>query len=1083
MDRRKLEEALDLHYAEIHDTILSRQNPVTGLLPASTAINAHGDYTDAWVRDNVYSILSVWALGQAYRKLDDSHPRAYLLSQSVVKLMRGLLMAMMGQANKVETFKNTGEPADALHAKYETHTGQPVVGDGEWGHLQLDATSLYLLMLAQMTASGLKIIFTLDEVCFIQNLVHYISRSYCTPDYGIWERGNKINHGIPEVNASSVGMAKAALESLSGFNLFGPQGGQDSVIHVVSSDIARARITLKGLLPRESNSKEVDAAVLSIIGYPAYAIEDENLVELTRMKIVDRLGGQYGCKRFLLDGHQTVLEDPSRLHYEPAELKQFEDIESEWPLFFTYLYLDGLCRSDGEQASDYREKLDRLFVEQDGHRLLPELYYVPAENVEAEKGNPGSQKRLPNENLPLVWAQSLYMVGRLLDEGLLHVSDIDPLRRRWNIGDVDFRQVMVPVLAQNKEVQTRLSSMGIFSETPEELAPLHVRHAEDLPLAYAELGRNEKLGLTGRPLHPMRSISSARLFLLAGERMVFVPDFLNPRSYLSLDTRLIDENFRTTLVYVNRHWNQPGQPLLSLLIRPDMLEEGYLGNLVGLLQEINDGSCSDVPVRTGRLSELLLTVTRERIDNLHGLKFNPKTEIRSPKVKRYLNGDTVDLNPMSSRELRNLIQSETSTPDLLKRLGGTRNIHEQIQLLSILAQRHELSEKVELTTDVGAVTTSLKHLVKDVFSRAGEMHCWDVIRLAAQILNRFDNRLEEAVTDIVIRHKTLVLGRGYAAETTVSSPLPQDVIVNIIENSTGGNPAEDILIHEVVLHIGQLIRFEPDWFDDLMTIRLWDLMQLVIAKISSTEGVSASKAYAHLLALPPHMILDHLRQLISQEDTQPIPLANVEKLRSKADRKLVTRAAAAEQLALGDEQDWREWRRHTALLGRIPDSIYERAWLVLQHSDAVVIGDKFNPQNRLDNGLGFSATQGERSFALEVGTLLQGVREPDYRQINIETLSALGSFFEANPDLTVDDDLVLDVIVGHAVRVNWLNREMGVESEYRQHRADAWDVFYRLAPDELEHAVQDAMLYLLEVNHSSATELSGLESVSETAEA
>ena len=29
-----------------------------------------------------------------------------------------------------------------------------MVGDRSWGHLQIDATSVYLLMLAQMTASG-----------------------------------------------------------------------------------------------------------------------------------------------------------------------------------------------------------------------------------------------------------------------------------------------------------------------------------------------------------------------------------------------------------------------------------------------------------------------------------------------------------------------------------------------------------------------------------------------------------------------------------------------------------------------------------------------------------------------------------------------------------------------------------------------------------------------------------------------------------------------------------------------------------------------------------------------------------------
>ena len=33
-------------------------------------------------------------------------------------------------------------------------SGKTVVGDAGWGHLQIDATSLYLLTLAQMTTSG-----------------------------------------------------------------------------------------------------------------------------------------------------------------------------------------------------------------------------------------------------------------------------------------------------------------------------------------------------------------------------------------------------------------------------------------------------------------------------------------------------------------------------------------------------------------------------------------------------------------------------------------------------------------------------------------------------------------------------------------------------------------------------------------------------------------------------------------------------------------------------------------------------------------------------------------------------------------
>ncbi|HEY9655257.1 MAG TPA: glycoside hydrolase family 15 protein, partial [Crinalium sp.] len=307
-----LQERLDTYYEQIRTIILIRQNPITGLLPASTAVNAHGDYTDAWVRDNVYSILAVWGLGLAYRRLDDDRGRTFELEHSVVKLMRGLLFAMMRQVQKVERFKVTQSPLDALHAKYDTQTGCTVVGDDQWGHLQLDATSIFLLMLAQMTALGLHIVFTMDEVNFIQNLVYYIGRAYRTPDFGIWERGNKINHGNPELNASSVGMAKAALEAMSGLNLFGVHGNQNSVIHVLPDEIARSRITLESMLPRESSSKEVDAALLSVIGFPAFAVDDGALRDRTRNDIIQKLQGKYGCKRFLRDGHQTVLEDTSR---------------------------------------------------------------------------------------------------------------------------------------------------------------------------------------------------------------------------------------------------------------------------------------------------------------------------------------------------------------------------------------------------------------------------------------------------------------------------------------------------------------------------------------------------------------------------------------------------------------------------------------------------------------------------------------------------------------------------------------------------------------------------------------------------
>lgn len=71
ISRREHLDRLDYYHKIVSTLILSRQHPCTGLLPASVAVNSHGDYRDAWVRDNVYSILAVFGLAMAYRRLDD----------------------------------------------------------------------------------------------------------------------------------------------------------------------------------------------------------------------------------------------------------------------------------------------------------------------------------------------------------------------------------------------------------------------------------------------------------------------------------------------------------------------------------------------------------------------------------------------------------------------------------------------------------------------------------------------------------------------------------------------------------------------------------------------------------------------------------------------------------------------------------------------------------------------------------------------------------------------------------------------------------------------------------------------------
>ncbi|NWS76851.1 KPB1 kinase, partial [Crotophaga sulcirostris] len=606
---------LDGYARLVQQSILRHQDAVTGLLPASA------DHRDAWVRDNVYSILAVWGLGLAYRKnadRDEDKAKAYELEQSVVKLMRGLLQCMMRQVDKVEAFKYSQSTRDCLHAKYNTHTCATVVGDHEWGHLQMDATSLYLLMLAQMTASGLHIIHSLDEVSFIQNLVFYIEAAYKTADFGIWERGDKTNQGITELNASSVGMAKAALEALDELDLFGAKGGPQSVIRVLSDEVQHCQSILHSMLPRASTSKEVDASVLSVISYPAFAVEDSELVEITKQEIITKLQGRYGCCRFLRDGYRTPREDPNRSYYEPAELKLFENIECEWPLFWAYLVIDGIFSGNMEQVQEYREALEGVLIKgKNGVRLVPELYSVPPDKVDEEYRNPHTVDRIPMGKLPLMWGQSLYILGCLMAEGFLAPGEIDPLNRRFATVSKPDVVVQVCILAETEGIKAILRKEGIDVETVADVYPIRVQPARILSHIYARLGRNKQMCLTGRPYRHMGVLGTSKLYKIRKNIFTFTPQFIDQQQfYLALDNKMIVEMLRTDLSYLCSRWRMTGRPTITFPVSHTMLDDtgsSVHPTVLATLRKLQDGYFGGARIQTGKLSEFLTTSCRTHL--------------------------------------------------------------------------------------------------------------------------------------------------------------------------------------------------------------------------------------------------------------------------------------------------------------------------------------------------------------------------------------------------------------------------------------------------------------------------------------
>ena len=1060
-------EPLEPHFRNVRNIILSRQDCITGLLPASTTVTGHGNYTDAWVRDNVYSILAVWGLALAYRRVDGHNERVYLLEQSVVKLMRGLLTAMLRQSAKVERFKHTQHPLDALHAKYKTGTGEVVVGDHEWGHLQLDATSLFLLMLAQMTASGLRIIFTLDEVNFVQNLVHYISRAYRTPDYGIWERGNKMNHGLAELNASSVGMAKAALEAMAGCKLFGESGGQASVVHVVPDDIARTRIALESLLPRESFSKEVDAALLSVTGFPAFAVDDDTVRAKTEERIVKKLQGRYGCKRFLLDGHQAANEDPHRLHYEPHELKQFQHIECEWPLFFTYFLLNHLFAGHTDEASLYRKRLEALLVDREGERLLPELYILPATQIAAEQWNPGSQNREPNENVPLVWAQSLYILGCLLQDGLITVSDIDPIgRHRARQGIVNCR-VRVALLADDDSVRDRLRQRDIPAQTPSQLAPIQVRDAGELAVAYTQVGRNDRLGLTGRPLRQLRSLSTSRLYQLAGELLVFLPQFMNQRGfYLALDNRLLIQRLRAELSYIARHWDSDRPPLLAIRIRSNMLDVDAEA-LLEFIGELRAGGSSGIAVEVGTLADFVDIAGRETIDYLHDFRF--RDTLWSPVERRcsaaLLSDDPATLHSVSPGQLMEWESAEDGR--LIESVKQESSLEGQLAILQILYKRHGPDFETSLSANHDG-TCRVSELLEEVYERAGNRHAWSIVRRCAGLLGKYDIDLEQSTTEILVRQHALTVGRSYSDKATLVRPADSSEILEAIRTFNPDDTSQQVIIQELIIYLGMLIKIHPEWFEDMHTLRIGHILQLMIARRKRECGLSLDQVYAELCDLPPHALMGLLRETLADYDTSANELGHAETLHFDGPQRELRTArfrSSLDPVDLGSARDWHEWREQSGSVGRENEAFFAGVWLILERSHGLMIGDKMNSERRLDSeAIRSQMTSGEQTFKRLVQHLLNKIQAPVYRQLTVEALRALASILRDNPALRIDDTLVTDILIGHAVRLSWVNHHPEHREHYHEVVSQAWEAFYLKPPHAVANAIVDALVYLLEQN-------------------
>ncbi|KAI1902606.1 hypothetical protein AGOR_G00017660, partial [Albula goreensis] len=580
------------------------------------------------------------------------------------------------------------------------------------------------------------------------------------------------------------------------------------------------------------------------------------------------------------------------------------------------------------QVQEYREALEGILIKQeDGLRVVPELYSVPADKVDEEYVNPHTVERVPMGKCPLKWGQSLYILGNLLAEGFLAPGEIDPLNRRFStIPKLDV-VVQVSILAENDEIKQMLQKHDIEVQTIQEVHPIRVQPARVLSHIYARLGRNQRLGLTGRPYRRIGVLGTSQFYKLRNTIFSFTPQCIDHQQfYLALDNNMIVEMLRTDISYLRSRWRMTGRPTVTFPVTQSMLTDDYKevdGAILATLKKLQDGYFGGARVQTGTLSEFLttsccahLTFMDCEVDDLaqylDQLLSVPKESAKISETKGGLNRFRAAANKTRemvslvhrARELNihnvhmylptklfrsaqpalNLVDSGSQGPDEVppEPCNLPRDVNGQIDyqaLVQMLKQSRSLQDQADILyiffkdkgmdwdTKLQGRGTTVRKLLYQLYQKAGTLRHWGLIRMISGMLRKKVEELDEACSDLLAHQKHLTVGLPpEPREKTISAPMAPDKLARLIDQGSENNITIAILTQEIMVFLAMIIRTQPGLFSEMFRLRIGLIIQVMATELAQSLNCSGEEATESLMNLSPSELKTLLHHILSGKE-------------------------------------------------------------------------------------------------------------------------------------------------------------------------------------------------------------------------
>ena len=535
-----------------------------------------------------------------------------------------------------------------------------------------------------------------------------------------------------------------------------------------------------------------------------------------------------------------------------------------------------------------------------------------------------------------------------------------------------------------------------------------------------------------------------------------MPQCLNQKGfYLALDNRLLIQRLHLELAYVHQHWDRTDQPLIVMMLKHNHLAKQHRAELLEFIASLQQGYLDGIPVQLGNLTELCSRACHEKIDYLHDFQFSmPSGHDAERPFFEVIPFSKEATAPLDSSVLEQLLNH--SDQQLQQHLTHNENVYFQLEVLSLLAQRHDLQYRIQCSVKPFEVTVA--ELLAEVYKRAGDLHAWFIVRQCAGLLGKYDINLEQAATDILVRQHLLSLADVYQRRSTLTRPTDSSEILYILQHYNAHKLNEQIIYQELVIYLGMLIKAQPALFEGMHTIRVGHILQLLLIKQQETLAVNAHQAFDGLLFLSPYALSNKVREALMDARTWPIVWqpqtivsASSEATENKAFTQLNTSAEHCYAL--------REWLGY---LGRDQPVVFTSIWLLLHHCQGLMIGDKISTKRCLESESILSQmTSGEQSFKVQVTHLLNKIQSAVIRQITIEVLYALAVIVKHQPSIFFKGIIVTDTIIQSAIKHYGRAQQGDLKDQSTDALAHIFVSFYRLPPPQLAAYIQSAFYEML----------------------